>query len=157
MTSAHGIRCSVRQRTDGAALACYTRVFVDVTVRSQLELTHSRWGFLPTIVSIQSHAAGCSTSELQQPEAKPMPDTRNTQHPQQRPFSGAQRPRRHVQPAPQSYQTEDGLTNLQSVLVHTAPCFPASNQVTPLVAGTLSNSVGWSLPYTFTVPCTCLT
>ncbi|KAL3161352.1 hypothetical protein ABBQ32_010249 [Trebouxia sp. C0010 RCD-2024] len=57
-----------------------------------------------------------------------MPDTRNIQHPQQRPLSGGQRPRRHVQPPPQRCQNEDGLTNLQSVLVNTAPCFPASNQ-----------------------------
>ena len=60
-----------------------------------------------------------------------MPETRDTQHPQQRPFSGAQRHRRYTQPAPHCCQTKEGLSNLQSVLVNTAPCFPAGNQVTP--------------------------
>ena len=61
-----------------------------------------------------------------------MPETRNSQHPQQRQFSAAQRHRRITQSVPHCCQTKDGLSNLQSFLVNTAPCFPAGYQVTQL-------------------------
>lgn len=123
-----------RQASGVANVACYIRVFVDVTARLQLELPEP-----PLVLRACSRvfysAAGCTHPSSKQSEAKPMPDTRNTQHPQQRPFSGAQRHRRHLQPPPQRCETEDGLSNLQSVLVNTAPCFPASNQVKALDSG----------------------
>lgn len=60
-------------------------------------------------------AATVSISEARQPR-QPM-----TTH----------RQRRHAQQAPQCFQTLECLSNLQSFLVNTAPCFPAadSNQV----------------------------
>jgi len=65
------------------------------------------------------------------PEVKQMPESRNTQHSQQRQFFGSQRQRRNAQAPPHCCQTREGLSNLQSFLVNTAPCFPAGNQVTP--------------------------
>ena len=80
-----------------------------------------------TLVSFDSTGSWVHHIRAASGVVKPMPETRNTQ--QQRPFSGAQRQRRHAQPLPQGCQTEEGLSNLQSVLVNTSPCFPAGNQV----------------------------
>lgn len=68
-----------------------------------------------------------------------MPETRHTQ---QRPFSGTQRHRRHPQSPPSCCQTKERLSNLQSFLVHTAPCFPAGQQDTSAEA---SSSADFSL------------
>ncbi|KAL0021472.1 hypothetical protein WJX79_007300 [Trebouxia sp. C0005] len=61
-----------------------------------------------------------------------MPETRNTQHSYQRHFFVSQRQRRNAQAPPHCCQTREGLSNLQSFLVNTAPCFPAGNQISRL-------------------------